>query len=181
MSRDLSPDLIDQILDASTPSTGYVTLYTAYLDRLMIHGERKETEMSETGDIDIILLLEFGSPSEPLEVVLSEIKPGSPEMIRKHLESLEIRSGLFVYAGLYNRIFSAGEYLALWNRVDHVFYNEDPGQCIKVVKTGSPRELFSYLKNLGVSSADGYYVMRTDTRDLVTPAQYMGLSSAEPA
>lgn len=181
MSRDLSPDLIDQILEESMRSAGYVKLHTAYLDQLMIHGERKETEMSETGDIDTILLLEFGSPSVPLEVVLSEIKPGPPEMIRKHLESLEIRSGLFVYVAGYNQIFTAEEYLALWGRVDYVYYSVDPGEYMVVVKTGSPRELFSYLKNLGVSSADGYYVMRTDTNVLVTPAQYMGLRSAEPA
>src|SRR3954454_316456 len=130
MAEQLPPDLIDQMLDAFTPSAGYVTLHRAYIDRLMIHGERKETEMSKTGEIDTILLLEFGTTSAPLEVVLSEIKPGSPEKIRKHLESLEIRSGLFVYAGLYKRIFSAEEYLALWNRVDHVFYNEDPGENI---------------------------------------------------
>lgn len=181
MAEEIAPDLIDQILEASTPSAGYVTLHRAYIDRLMIHGERKGTEMSETGEIDTILLLEFGTTSAPLEVVLSEVKPGSPEEIRKHLESLEIRSGLFVYVAGYNQIFTAEDYLALWNRVDHVFYLKDLANCSAPVKTGSPRDIIKYLKEREVGSWRNYYVIRTDIAQIFTPAQYMGLSSAEPA
>lgn len=63
------------------------------------------------GEIDTILLLEFGTPTQPLEVVLTETKPGSPQDIRKHLEALEIRSGLFVYVSGKGIILTAEEYL----------------------------------------------------------------------
>lgn len=64
-----------------------------------------------SGSIDTILLLEFGTPTHPLEVVLTETKPGSPEEIRKHLEALEIRAGLFVYVSGKGIILTAEKYL----------------------------------------------------------------------
>lgn len=181
MASDLPPDLIDQILEASVPSAGWVKLHAAYLDQLMIHGDRKETKMSDVCEVDTILFLEFGPTNAPLEVVLSETKPGPPEEIRKQLEALKIRSGLFVYVAGYNQIFTAEEYLALWNRVDHLYYTDDPGKCSVPVTTGSPRDLVKYLKEQDEETWKNYYVIRTDTNQMFTPAQYMGLSSAEPA
>lgn len=113
MAKELAHDLIDQILEASTPSAGWVKLRAAYLDDLIINGERKRTDMSSGKEqIDTILLLEFGTPDKPLEVVLTETKPGSPEEIRKHLEALQIRSGLFVYVAGEKVILTSEEYLA---------------------------------------------------------------------
>lgn len=64
-----------------------------------------------SGEIDVILLLEFGLSTQPLELVLTETRPGSPEEIRKHLEALEIRAGLFVYVSSKDIILTAEEYL----------------------------------------------------------------------
>jgi hypothetical protein len=81
---------------------------TADLDYRMIHGEKG---MPEETLVDIILFFEYGSPSDPLELILSETKPGSPEEILKHLESLVYRTGLFVYVGNVKIIMTAEEYL----------------------------------------------------------------------
>lgn len=137
--------------------------------------------MPETSEVVTILLLEFGTPSAPLEVILSETKPGSPEEIRKLLQALKIRSGLFVYAAGYKKIFTADEYLALWNRVDHVYYTDDPEKCSVPVTTGTPRDLINYLKERTQETWKNYYVVRTDINKMFTPAQYMGLSSTELA
>lgn len=60
---------------------------------------------------DCILLLEFGSPSHPLELVIQETKPGPPAEIRAHLEALRILDGLFVYRAKDGEIVTAGQYL----------------------------------------------------------------------